>query len=117
MASSANATLVCKNDTDKFSVSNPKAKLKYPIGLLSFDETIYSGNRYFNDDFNMNWYTISPGMYQSSSATVDTIDYYWVFDNNVGSAYGVRPVISLVPNIEYSTGDGTQDNPYIIITN
>lgn len=33
-----NDELYCKNITDRFSVSNDKAKLKYPVGLVSLPE-------------------------------------------------------------------------------
>lgn len=31
-----------------------------------------------------------------------------------GDSYGIRPVISLKPGTEYSEGDGSIDNPYLI---
>ena len=33
------------------------------------------------------------------------------------SSMGVRPVISLKPEIAYSSGDGSKNNPYIVNTN
>ena len=35
-----NYSLACTNETDKFSVSNSKAKLTYPVGLLSAPEVL-----------------------------------------------------------------------------
>ena len=38
------------------------------------------------------------------------------YNSFVNIAYGVRPVISLKPGIEYSDGDGSRNHPYIIDT-
>ena len=40
-----NNDISCANETDQFAVSNIKAKLTYPIALLSADEAYYAGNR------------------------------------------------------------------------
>ena len=47
----------------------------------------------------------------------------WVVSSNgnlscgsVGVAYGVRSAVSLAPGIKYSDGDGSKENPYIVIT-
>lgn len=47
----SNQSLVCTNETDRFSMSNVKAKLKYPIGLLTVIEinlASYESSNYFN---------------------------------------------------------------------
>ena len=36
-------SMECENVTDRFSVSNQEAKLKYPVGLLTADEIILAG--------------------------------------------------------------------------
>ena len=36
-------SIECQNITDKFSVSNSKAKIKYPIGLITVDEVVLAG--------------------------------------------------------------------------
>ena len=57
------------------------------------------------------WWLLNP--YSSST-------YIWyVHSNNIGhntssSGYGVRPVINLKSNIQFSDGSGTKDNPYKI---
>ena len=109
-----NPNLVCVNETDKFSLTNTKAQLTYPVGLLTFQETGLFGQR-----------------------LTDTVDRYWIMtpygyddyfygammktSSNIGYGYGnvdystyVRPAISLKPNSVYVSGDGSTDNPYII---
>ena len=38
--------LLCKNETDKFSVNNEIAKLKYPIGLITWEEKQMMGKKF-----------------------------------------------------------------------
>ena len=33
------------------------------------------------------------------------------------SAHGVRPAISLIPEIQYTSGDGSMESPYIVDIN
>jgi hypothetical protein len=112
--------LSCSNITDRFSTQNTKAKLTYPVGLLTFDEVLLgksssdsyylkSGSRYWLSspaDFNYN----SPFVHGVSPAG----DLPSIF---VNLACGVRPALSLRTDVLYSEGDGSKDNPYIIETN
>ena len=108
--------LNCTNITDKFSVSNNKAKLTYPVGLASEKEIDLLDNNnlrktgqyywlisphYFNYIYAYNSYVGTSGSYGGSS---------------VSSAYGVRPVVSLKPETEYASGTGTKDDPYVVDT-
>ena len=108
--------LSCPNDTDKFSVSNSKAKLPYKVGLMTYAETnlLNSNNarktgvsywlitpRYFSDGHGYNWYTDKTGF-----STLGTL---------IGD-YGIRPAISLIPDIYYLSGTGTMADPYIVNT-
>ncbi len=122
----------CPNETDQFSVHNIKAKLNYPVGLLTADEIIMAGarglsldsggvglsenseeNHYYlnNDDL---WWTIS-------ASTNNTVFYVFMdYDFNGGGSApnttsGVRPVVSLKHDTEFAVGgDGTATNPYIV---
>ena len=106
--------LICPNITDQFSMSNNKAQLTYPIGLMTANEASLLQHR----------------------SLIGTNSYYWLsngynFDNmivrnysisssggirgdNSDANYGIRPVVSLKPGTTYSQGDGSKDNPYII---
>ena len=43
-------------------------------------------------------------------------EYGIPWNNTSMSSAGLKPVISLRPNTEYTTGDGTTSNPYVIQT-
>ncbi len=100
--------------------------LQYPIGLITADEVLLAGGFFgtANDSYylytNQHYWTMSP--------------YY--LDNN-GNAYvfrvnddgdlrntdvystgtGVRPVINLKANINFSGGNGSVDTPFVVATN
>ena len=115
-SSELNKSLLCKNDTDKFSLSNNKAKLRYPIGLATASEIDLIGNTnamrigdiYYlmspKSFTNGNRYAVIFGMDQTNnwSGIVTT-------NNN-----RVRPVISLNNTAKFSSGDGSTIKPYII---
>ncbi len=105
----------CINDVDKFCLSNNKARLTYPVGLISYAEfkllnssnLMKTGQRYW---------MISPGYY-----SYDGKAYNHSFNtsgNNdnimVSNSAGVRPVVSLKPGTEYVSGTGSKDDPYIV---
>jgi len=107
--------LKCENITDKFSVSNSEAQLIYPIGLPTQQEILLYNNRNIYKTGN-NYSVISPytfGYKQASVAYVSE-DGYLSSGESVTKEVGVRPVISLKPGIEYTTGNGSMDNPYVV---
>ena len=112
----SNQSLVCANETDRFSMSNPEAKLKYPIGLLSFPELRlagYGSSHYFN---NRQYVWLASPIY---------FDYYhvayvwgvvtsgWDY-NHVNLSRGVRPSVSIKPGTSFSSGDGSYTSPFVI---
>ena len=111
------STLICSNVTDEFSVSNIKAKLTYPIGLPSEKEMglLYDGSNLLKkagdywlgsiSQFNKNRAT---GLIVMSSGSLA--------GSGINVPHGVRPVISLKPGTEYSSGTGSKNDPYIIDT-
>lgn len=112
-------SLVCANETDRFSMGNAKAKLIYPIGLLSVPELRLSeygagADHYYNNGkYNL---TISPGFYgnyDTSRIVFTTSDDFTNWPTSDGVP-GVRPSISLKPGIEYASGDGSFTNPFVI---
>ena len=113
-------SLKCDNITDKFSISNDKAKLNYPVGLLTYYEASMSGTAkttYLHTGIG-NW-LMTPGCFACEHGTAESsyifsagyIDQYKYVYESVAS---VRPVVSLRPNIKYVSGNGTQEKPYII---
>ena len=115
--STSNNSLVCANETDRFSMSNVKAKLKHPIGLLSVLELSLSGysnanGHYFN---NGQWvWLASPYGFNRDIAYVWVANSGGLTDYNVDYSRVVRPSVSLKPNTYFSSGDGSFTNPFVI---
>ena len=118
-------TLECVNENDRFTVSeeNGNGALTYPVALLTADEIAYAGGVYnksnrsyylYNSDY---FWSLSPFYFNGSLAGVfrvvstGNLDYSYV-----NSTYGVRPAVSLRPGVKVtSEGDGTMENPYIVV--
>lgn len=110
-------TLACNNETDKFSVSNPKAKLTYPIALASDYELSSFISSSKNRAIGVTYWVMTPTFVYNAGTAVQT-----VLDNgsmntswNSTNAQYVRPAISLKANMGYEEGTGSKDNPYIAI--
>jgi len=111
------SNIKCKNVEDSFSVSNDKAKLKYPIALMSASEMnilSYDTGRAIRGSASSSWY-ITPkqssetNVYGTLGGTGGGYDTY-----TVSSKQGVRPAISLIKGTKYSSGDGSMTNPYVV---
>ena len=119
---SSSPSLSCDSEysmtTSSTTVGN---KMKYPVALLTADELTLAGTGgggYSEDSYLSNgdyWWSLSP--YYFSTA----LGYVYVFAvPSVGSLYprkvlsasGIRPAVSLIPNIEILSGNGTSTNPY-----
>ena len=111
----SNKSLVCTNEADSFSMSNPKAQLSYPIGLLSVPELRlagYGSSHYFNSGQYVG--LASPYRFESSSAIVSVAYSVGLAGTNVYGWRSVRPSVSLKPNTYFSSGDGSFTNPFVI---
>lgn len=104
-------TLVCKSEKDSYSLSNSKAKLKYPIGLLTYDEITLSERLIYVD-------TMSPRYVSFDSNRIYNTLYMSNYSTggsySIGDSRSLDPVISLKPGTRYTTGDGSAANPYVI---
>ena len=111
----SNQSLVCTNETDRFSVNNPKAQLKHPIGLLSVPELSlagYGSGHYFN---NGQWvWLASPSYFNGNEAGVREVDSFGWDNNGVYYSVGVRPSVSIQPGTSFSSGDGSYTSPFVI---
>ena len=112
----SNPSLACTNETDRFSMSNPKAKLSYPIGLLSVPELSlagYGSSHYINNGQEV--WTGSPSNLGNGYAGVSSlISQGNISGSKADSSRGVRPSVSLKPNTEFIDGDGSFTNPFVI---
>ena len=116
--------LKCPQNNDKFKVSNERAKLDYPISLITVDEVAMAGGVYNTENSSYYLYngqyfwTLSPSLFVSdySLAEVWSISplgnlISW---SGVYFSFGIRPVINLKSDVKISSGDGTSIAPYIV---
>ena len=130
LASTKQPTLKCPNDNNggklsKFTVDDTKngnGNLTYKIGLLTADEIAFAGsiaytyNRstYLQENTGTTWWwSLSPLDFGGSGAFVWSVGSGNLNGGNVGSYFGLRPVISLISSTNV-TGDGTSENPYVV---
>ena len=111
---SASNDLSCNNITDRFSVSNDSAKLQYKVGLMRASEMNLLGISNVRATAN-NYYLLSPSMFSINNQQINTVspNGTWV-GTNATSSFNIRPAISLMPGVLYSSGDGSTTNPYIV---
>ncbi len=111
--------LNCISNINRFSIKNEMAKLNYPIGLPTNAEMgLLINNNIIKT--NQNYWTGTPFAYMETASynrIVRTSGTIGIQDAlTVSSNIGVRPVVSLKPEIEYTDGDGSKNNPYVIDT-
>ena len=109
-----NKNLSCPSETDQFAVGNNKAKLIYPVSLISNEEwnnIITEPLRQTGADYwNLSTYVFTD---------INAIMYY---EDTVGSlghgriynSYGARPAVSIGSGAVISSGDGSETLPWII---
>ena len=110
-------SLKCNNSRDNFSVNKTESsngKLKYPIALLTSKEVMMTLDENDNTFLDNTFLTFTPG-----SFTKNSLMYYntkKVYETSLGYSYAIRPVVTLIPKIKISGGDGSSTNPYIVKT-
>ena len=123
------ATLICSDSNDLYTMENSSIgnkALKYPIGLLTYDELVYSGvdgkhvNKLAWTYSSSDYWTMTPSNYSisyriSGGFTLSTNGYIYQWPG-LQSKFDVRPVINLKADVEISGGIGTVNDPYIIKT-
>ena len=101
-------------------VSGGNGALTYPIGLLTVDEMMLAKAVTSNSYLRMstNYWLMSPSnqIYEQNDGFYSSSSSPYISSSLVDKSYGVRPAISLAPGTVYFDGDGTIDNPYIILT-
>ena len=123
--SSGVPTFECENESDLYTTSGSEdgnGALTYPIGLISMDEAWYAGGYSSNNTSyylytGQNYWTMSPYLFNAASS------YTWGFSvystGRLGYAgvyyiYGVRPVINLKADTQFSGGNGTSETPFVV---
>ena len=115
-------TLKCPDKaSDLLSKSNNK--LTFPVGLITFDEASFAGgvrdtryNNYYYLNTEKTYWTMTPAKWDGSYVYVGVVQYDGLlFSWGVNDfTKGVRPVLSLKPNVLVTSGDGTEASPYVI---
>ena len=106
--------LSCSNITDKFTTTNTKAKLEYPVGLITSSEMYLLNNNNARKAGSYYWIG-SPyyfSYYSASERGMDTPGE--MGGSEVYSDGGARPAVSLVPGTVFTSGDGSMNNPYVV---
>jgi hypothetical protein len=116
--------LTCAQKTDKFAVANESAKLRYPVGLITFDELYLIGAKSWLKT-GVDYWTMTPSYYSFQS--LDMSHLYLSSDGNIYDSqsyrdsnnfkHGIRPVVSLKHDTEFISGDGSAEHPYVIDAN
>ncbi len=110
--------LSCPRKTDAYSkneTTKGNGDLTYSIGLISYSEANNTGYTPVRTNSASYW-IMSPSQFDSSRANL----YYVKSDGTINkyltsaSSSGVRPVIALKSTVEYSRGDGSYTNPYVV---
>ena len=115
-------TYDCTNSQDAFSGSNAEAKLKYPIALITADESAYASKWLSNCGWTMTPYGFIQGfsfMYAVNSDGYFESGYSVPISNSAGVVLplSVRPATSLKSCVTWKSGDGSRNNPYEIEMN
>ena len=109
-----NDSLYCKDENDRFAVSNMRATLDYPVGLITKEELGLLNNDLLRKT-GSSYATLSPLSFKTTTVYVSYVDAIGaVSSGSPNSEMGLRPVISLKKGIVYSGGNGSVDSPYIV---
>ena len=96
---------------------NSSDVIKEPVGLITADEVAFAGSGNSNNEsfylYNgINYWTMTPFLFESGSALIFILDGIGRLNNDIATwKYVVRPVINLSPNVQI-TGTGTVSDPY-----
>jgi len=122
-------SLVCNRDMDKFTVdsANGNGDLTHPVGMLTADEILMAGNTLYQGNtvttylsipstINGFWALSSFAFYNGSAIAFyvryGELSYYYVDNSNLG----VRPSVSLGFGAYVTSGNGTFETPYRVLS-
>ena len=118
-------TFECENESDLYTTSGSEdgnGALTYPIGLITADEVAYAGGVVETSNQNyylytgQNYWTMSPNIFSSNGhASVFRVYSNGQLGGNwVNSAFGVRSVVNLKADTQFSSGNGTSETPFVV---
>ena len=108
------------NVNPSFKCSNSSDLLKIPVGLITADEIIMAGlprsgsttsnYLYTGQDY----WTMSPTWYGSRTVVFIVSSAGKLGNTDVFITYGVRPVVNLKADSQFSGGNGTSETPFVV---
>ena len=107
--------LECSRITDQFSTSNDKAKLTYPVALISKEELNLLNNQEMANIGSIYW-TMSPYNYSEYVENNRISATGTNSHSSVKTIGGIRPYISLKSGMLIESGSGLEEDPWIIKT-
>ena len=103
------------------SDGNGKGVVNASVGLLTYDEVVYAGGYYEQENSNyylnnssIGWWTMSPAGFSGSTSHVWRVSTAGFNVNFVSSANRLRAVLNLNADAQISDGDGTKENPFTV---
>ena len=99
---------------------NGKGQVSGSVGLLTYDEVVYAGGYYKQNNSNyylhnnMRFWTMSPVGFSASYSRVWVVVLNYLTGDVVTASNYLRPVLILNADAQISDGDGTKDNPFIV---
>ena len=100
---------------------NGKGVVNASVGLLTYDEVVYSGGYPYDKYYdyylynNTHFWTMSPAGISSGISNVWNTYYPEAFiHSNVPNLYSVRPVLILKSDTKILKGNGSKNNPYVL---
>ena len=114
-------SLLCSNISYSYSLDNDYAKLKYPIGLSTYQEMNLFNNLAARKT-NYAYWIANPVSFENPinnvhGAKIKIVTTSGSFGKTqIDNSYWIRPVISLKPDTRYTKGDGSMNNPYYVKT-
>ena len=109
-------TLKCPSTSESYG-----GTFRLKAGLITADELVLAGesfgvvgNSYLNSgDSYMYYWTMSPAGFRDGGASVWG-EYDILDGNGVDGNYAVRPVINVITDNGFTSGDGTAENAYVL---
>ena len=114
------------------------AKWKGKVGLIDPSEYVrastsssctnitayYNNSNCYNNSSSHNWMYLDDYWWTMSPYSSDSSYYVWrvyspgrLYYNHAFLAFGVRPVVTLSPEVKITSGDGTENNPFTLSLN
>ena len=100
---------------------NGKGVVNASVGLLTYDEVVYAGGYYGQNNYTYYLYNNAYFWMMSPTGFSGSYSYVWlvtttgnIYPNGVTSGPRLRAVLNLTADTQISDGDGTINSPFIV---